>query len=405
MLVKDKFYSILSRSMNGAINSAWFPQVPLAAITAVIGFLHIVPLIGQSLEWDFVTLLSSEIHRKMVDPSLWGVPQSAIGVILMTMSLGLLRRSRVAWVICVLIVVTGLLLQLSTEEKQVHWWWILFECVLLLMLLPAYRHFERDKITFTSLFAFVSLLVFISYAVFGTYRMGNQFNPPITDLTSALYFVVITVTSVGYGDITPVTIEARVFLTSVILLGIIVLGSALGATLVPAFMKHIEKITARRHAIMKRVNHYIIVGHSALATNTYEELAARGEQVTFILSKVPDNPKFADFDVVAGDGSDVDILKKAGGEEAKAILALLDDDSENTFVILAAKELAGNAQTVAAVNDVNNLNRIHRVDPSLIIAPQVLGGELLTMALTGEDVDSSRIMQRLLGQAERVSEQ
>jgi len=82
--------------MNGAINSAWFPQVPLAAITAVIGFLHIVPLIGQSLEWDFVTLLSSEIHRKMVDPSLWGVPQSAIGVILMTMSLGLLRRSRVA---------------------------------------------------------------------------------------------------------------------------------------------------------------------------------------------------------------------------------------------------------------------------------------------------------------------
>jgi hypothetical protein len=40
----------------------------------------------------------------------------------------------------------------------------------------------------------------------------------------------------------------------------------------------------------------------------------------------------------------------------------------------------------------------------MIIAPQVLGGELLTMALSGEKVDSSTIMKRLLGQTERVAE-
>ena len=405
MSIKDKFHSISTRSRHWSLNRAWFPHVPLAATTAVIGFLHLVPLIEQSLGWDFVTSLSREIHREIIDSSLWGIPQSAVGVILMTMSLGLLRRSRIAWVICVLIVVTGLLLQLNTEEKQVHWWWILFECVLLLMLLPAYRHFDRDKITVGLLFAFVSLLVFTCYAVFGVYRLGDQFDPPITDLTSALYFIVVTVTSVGYGDITPATLEAQVFLISVIILGVIVAGSAVGATLVPAFMRNIEKITSRRHALMKRTNHYIIVGRSALAGNTYLQLVERGEPVTFIMDRIPDNPKYADIDVVTGDGSDVDILKEAGGEEAKAILALLDDDSENAVVVLAAKELAGNAQTVATVNDVKNLNRIRRVDPSIIIAPQVLCSELLTMTLTGEEVDSSRIMLRLLGQVDRVSEQ
>ena len=93
----------------------------------------------------------------------------------------------------------------------------------------------------------------------------------------------------------------------------------------------------------------------------------------------------------------MDVLKKAGGKDAKAILALMDNDSENAFVILAAKELKSGIKTIIAVNDVNNMKRIRRVHPTMIIAPQVLGGELLTMALAGEQIDSTTIMQRLLG--------
>ena len=104
-----------------------------------------------------------------------------------------------------------------------------------------------------------------------------------------------------------------------------------------------------------------------------------------------------DIDIVVGDGSDVETLRKAGAEQAKAILALLDDDSENAFVILAAKELKVNARTVAAVNDAKHLNRIRHVHPDTIIAPQVLGGELLTSILTGERIDVEDLMDRILG--------
>jgi voltage-gated potassium channel len=150
---------------------------------------------------------------------------------------------------------------------------------------------------------------------------------------------------------------------------------------------------------VKREDHYIIVGYSALSSNTYRELVSRDKPVTVILLHEPDSILFpgTDVDVVIGDGADLETLRKAGAEKAKAILALLDDDSENAFVVLAAKELKVKARTVAAVNDAKHLNRVRRVHPDLIIAPQVLGGELLTSMLTGEKIDVKDIMSHLLG--------
>ncbi|MDA8115703.1 MAG: voltage-gated potassium channel, partial [Acidithiobacillus sp.] len=57
------------------------------------------------------------------------------------------------------------------------------------------------------------------------------------------------------------------------------------------------------------------------------------------------------------------------------------------------KEMEGSAKTVAAVNDSKNLGRVRRVQPDMIIAPQVLGGELLAMALNGEQLDSNAVMK------------
>lgn len=404
MLKPGKRTNSFSRTHNLPPAPHWFPQAPLALAVALVGLLHLLPLIEHLLGWRLVSDQISIFRRDLVDLTLWGIPQSAIGTLLLIMSLGLFWRLRLAWTTCVITVAVGLLLQFDSATEIVHWWRMTFDGLLMLVLLLTYNHFDRHNITAGTLFALTSLFIYMSYAVFGTYRLGSQFDPPVTDLTNALYFIVVTITTVGYGDITPMTMDARLFLISVIILGIVVVSSAVGATLIPAFIKRLEQISVRRETLMKRYNHYIIVGHSALASNTYHELTCRGEQVTVVLLNAPDNHKYADIDIVIGDGSDVDILRKAGGEDAQAILALLNDDSENAFVILAAKELEGNVKTVAAVNDVKNMKRIRRVHPYLVIAPQVLGSELLTMALTGEQVDSSTIMQRLMGQAKLATE-
>ena len=194
-------------------------------------------------------------------------------------------------------------------------------------------------------------------------------------------------------------------MVSIITLSIILLSTAVGATLIPALVHRFEQLTTGRKIKVIRNNHYIIVGYSALANNTYRELTSRHEQVTVILRKDTDGALFSatDLDIVIGDGSDVETLRKAGAEKAKAILALLDDDSENAFVILAAKELQVKARTVAAVNQAKHLNRVRHVHPDMIIAPQVLGGELLTSMLTGQKIDVKDIMGRLLGQTDHES--
>ncbi|MGH8011442.1 MAG: NAD-binding protein, partial [Candidatus Binataceae bacterium] len=77
-----------------------------------------------------------------------------------------------------------------------------------------------------------------------------------------------------------------------------------------------------------------------------------------------------------------------------AVLAMRADDSENAFVVLAVKELKGRAKTVATINDAKHLERIKLVQPDIVIAPQVLGGELLAMVLSGEQINGDMLMER-----------
>ncbi|WP_175438504.1 NAD-binding protein, partial [Acidithiobacillus thiooxidans] len=70
-------------------------------------------------------------------------------------------------------------------------------------------------------------------------------------------------------------------------------------------------------------------------------------------------------------------------------------DSENAFIILAAKELNAPGKTVAAVQDAKNLERLRQIGADLIISPDVLGGELLAMTLSGEEMQGDIIINKL----------
>jgi voltage-gated potassium channel len=55
----------------------------------------------------------------------------------------------------------------------------------------------------------------------------------------------------------------------------------------------------------------------------------------------------------------------------------------------------GTAKTICAVNDSKNINKVRRVRPDMLIAPQVLGGELLAMAMSGQTPDLEILMKRM----------
>lgn len=147
---------------------------------------------------------------------------------------------------------------------------------------------------------------------------------------------------------------------------------------------------------MKRASHVIVVGDGPLAQDAARALAARGLQTTAVLARTPDPEADKPEDFVVGDGSDTETLRRVQIAEARAVLALSDDDSYNAFVVLAAKELNPHVRTVAAVSDTRNTGRVARTRPDVLLTLPQLGGELLAMALSGEEIKADALISQLL---------
>lgn len=380
-------------------NKKWFPQVPISIGVALLGLLHLIPVFDQALALHLHLRAPGSVRQDLVGINLSGISQLSLSLFLMVMSVGLWLRSRAVWLLSVVAIIVGMVNLCLLSSMPIGAELFAFDSVSLGLMLANYRSFNRSTMALSTLAALSAVLILLAYTVFGIYHLGDHFSPQINTLADAIYLSIVTMSTVGFGDFTPTTSHARLFIASVILLSITVFSTALGTTLIPALIRKFELLTSRRANKMTKNDHYIIVGYSSLSGNTIRELINRGQQVTVILREEPKNalPTDKNIDIVIGDGSDVETLRKAGAEQAKAILALLDDDSENAFVILAAKELKVKAKTVAAVNNTQHLTRIRHVHPDMIIAPQVLGGELLTSMLTGERIDIKNIMDRILG--------
>lgn len=373
----------------------WFPHIPLALAVALFGAATVSPDIARRFGLDVFSGASATPSFVPLQSALHGVPATVIGIFLIIMAIGLLLRSKLTWVITLIILAANLLLAILGHGPESL---VLFggNILLLAALLLSFRSFQRSSLAAGTLFAITSIVAVLVYAVFGSYQLGTDFSPPITTVAAALYFSIETMSTVGYGDITPRTADARFFVISVIVLGISVFAASLTAVLVPVLNRQMTKLLRPGDARMDRSDHYVIVGDTPLAHNTYKALTTRHQNVTMIFPRGLGDSKVPGMDVVVGDPSNLDILREAGADRAKAVLSLRDDDSENVFVVLAMRELAESVKTVIAVHNARNLASVKRVHPDLIISPQILGGELLAMALSGEDVNTETLLDQLL---------
>ncbi len=389
----------LLKTITALSDKDWFPHVPISLWVALLGLLHLIPVFDQAINLHHHLLTSESIRQDLVGINLAGISQLSISLLLFLMSIGLWFQLRTAWLLSVLAALIGAVKFYLLSTTMIGIWLSGLDLVLLVLLLVSFRSFDRSGLRQGTWVALVAVVVLFGYSVLGVYHLGDQFSPNVETIQDAFYVSIVTMSTVGFGDFTPTTPDTRLFIASIIILSITVFSTAVGATLIPAMIHKIEQLTVGGRRKMIRNDHYIIVGYSTLSSNTYRELVSREQPVTVILRREAEGIQFSDtdIDVVIGDGGDLETLRRAGAEKAKAILALLDDDSENAFVILAAKELKVKAKTVAAVNDAKHLNRIRHVHPDMIIAPQVLGGELLTSMLTGERIDIKNLMDRMLG--------
>jgi voltage-gated potassium channel len=174
-----------------------------------------------------------------------------------------------------------------------------------------------------------------------------------------------------------------------IVIGVLIIGSSISVFLLPLITNRLRLILGNQEDFVNRTKHFIVIGTSSLARNTVQELEKRGQTVTIVLGAASQDPFYQKRDVIIGDATDLEVLRVAGTENARGVLALSPDDPTNGFVVLGVNELDPTIPTVVALNDPKNQSRLERTQPSILLSLQVLGGQLLAMALTGERVDES----------------
>lgn len=365
--------------------SLWFPHLPLALLVFLGGYL----LLDSNFSGHWQEYLQQLLAKKdALSPNL--LPPLLIGSGLLLMAGGLLFRSRLAWVIALLLVSVALF-SLATEQQGQQL--IAYFVSILGLLFLFWRHFDRSSVTASTLFALTAVIMLLGYSTFGAYYLGAEFNPTIDDLGTAFYWAMVTMSTVGYGDISPLSSDARVFAASVIILGVAVFATALTAVIAPLVSKSLARIVHHQGVKMKREKHFVVIGHTPLAANTAQALQKRGMPVTRLFRHAVDDSESHGFDHLIGEPSNLQVLKNAGVEHAEAVLTMLADDSENAFVVLAVRELAPHVETIVGVNDASHLDKIKLVHPNVLITPQLLGGELTAMLLSGEEMNNDVLMK------------
>lgn len=352
------------------------------------------PLTRRLLASEHHIWLLNENWQDLIDTiGLIELPRLAIGLGMMIMSIGLLWRARIAWVLSLILLIFALLFDLYAAQN--HFVTLIFEIILFSLLIRHWQKFDRSSFAASSMYTIVSVSWLVFYAVFGALYLGDQFKPPITDPVSALYFSVITMATVGYGDILPIEPSARLFVISIVIFGVTVFATAISALAGPVIGGNLRKFIQKRALNSMRKNHVIVCGTTPLAMNVVTGLLERGQHVTAIILPNDTHQLPAHTDVLVGDPTTLEVLKEAGLQDAQYILALRADDAENAFIILAAKELigSGTVKTVSVVNESAHLSKIQRVRPDVIFSPQRLGSEILTRTLTGEAIDNNLITQ------------
>ena len=197
-------------------------------------------------------------------------------------------------------------------------------------------------------------------------------------LLDALYMTIITVATVGYREVGPLSKLGELFTIILIVLGVGFVAYSFGTLLELMVEGGVQDILGRRRVerdIKKLRNHYIVCGYGRIGKVVVEEMLKQGLPLIVIETNAAEAQDMLEKGILAihGNAGDETILKRAGIERAKGIVCVAASDADNLFITITARGLNKNLLIAARAETRETEKKMRQVGANKVVSPYLIG--------------------------------
>lgn len=236
-------------------------------------------------------------------------------------------------------------------------------------------------------FAFILLFLIIITGVLGFIFIEKY------TFFEAFYMTIITVSTVGYGEIRPLSPAGRLFTS-----GLIIFSFGIFAYVISTITRFIFdgefRLLYKKYKMNKQIqqlkNHNIICGYGRNGRQAAHELIVHHEAVLIIEKDETIAGDIAEqlpeAVVVVGNATDEEVLQRANINKAKSLITTFPSDADNLFVVLTAREMNSKMTIISRASDDNSDTKLKRAGATNVIMPDKVGGTRMAKLVVEPDI-------------------
>lgn len=209
----------------------------------------------------------------------------------------------------------------------------------------------------------------------------------------SLYMTVITITTIGYGEVHPLDQDpvGRTFTIILIVLGVGSTFYALGLLFQGFLEGRIRSVLGRqrmRNEVRHQKNHFIICGYGRVGRQVVQEMSKRNMQIVVIENREQLIEELSQEGIlfVPGDSTLDDVLIAAGVKEARGLVIAVPKEADNVYIALSARQLNPEISITARADSPEGRSKIIQAGADRVVCPHEIGGVRMALSTMSPNV-------------------